>query len=213
MKRTYRIAVTVEATFDRKVASRSHARAVRERVESALPEPWRVAEVHVSSRARPERTVPSPGPKDAAIAKLVSDARAIYAEMKSLDPMLPNATIRFYTDGCGRSNGNRAHVHPGKWWASREHGRRVRLPRNLICLERRYLRWSLRNPTDPDLYECLARTVAHELMHIRYPGHRDEYGRRHGNGAHRRAVFHGAIDALMVKWHGAHALVHVGGTT
>lgn len=202
MKRTYRIVLTVEGIFARKINARARAR----EIAAALgldDETWRLASMRVSSKAKPERTAKPRKPSEVDRMKADLLARAIKAveTLRAADPHLPRVTVRWLRGGgCGYTRSNAAaHAHPGKWFAHRENGRRVRLPRNLVCLIAPWRVSRVGTGTmDPYGFErvrlirvpyddaALLRLMAHEVAHMKFTAK-----------THRSKAFHESVERAV----------------
>lgn len=210
MRRTYRLHIIVEGTFERKVKAKTEAeRLLRSlRVKS----PWTKAGTKVTSKAKPAPKAPRPPTADETFrAGILEHAKRIVGELRLVDPRLPRVTVRWLNDGgCGYSTGNpAAHAHRGKSWVRREPYRSVALPRNLICLVAPWhIRHMDRDTGEPSSIwstavrirvpyddERMADLMAHEIMHMRF------HNGRHGRGrGHRSKAFHDGADAVVSKW-------------
>lgn len=175
MKRYYTVSVKIQATFGRKIKSRKAKRELLDRIEKVLPTPWRISSASVTSKTVSEAEKPEKQPSATAIMKaaVLERARDILQEIRTCSPTLPKVTLRFYghkDGGCGDfpAGAGHAHAHRGQWYTHRpwnkptnlyRYGRRVRLPKNLVCLAKAR---QLINYTD----ERMAKLLCHEITHI-----------------------------------------------
>ena len=222
MQRTYRIALIVEGTFERKVKAKQEAARLLKSIR--LREPWTKAGTKVTSKAKAKPSASRPPSDDEKFrAEILVQARRIVDELRLCDHTLPRVTVRWLRDaGCGYTRGNAsAHAHRGKWYRRREGKHSVRLPKNLICLiapwntkveypptnaepvviegkhgRRGRVAWPpVKRTRVPYDDERMADLMAHEIMHMRF--HNGHHG--HGRG-HRSKAFGDAVRATLAKW-------------
>ncbi len=171
MKRIYTLTISIEGEFRAKIKSSSWKRRLRAKIENVLSDPWEIVDAKIRSIAIPERTEKERVLSKTEILKEETLIRAtrIMKEIRSESPTLPRVTIRWVDKGCrDRGGGYTAHVHRGQWYRREkianpnppwERYRRIRLPRNLICL------LNVKRVSAMD-DERLASLLCHEIVHF-----------------------------------------------
>ena len=168
MQRTYTIKLVVRGTFSRKLKAKSLAAGMLKRLR--LPEEWSPAGTEVSCRAVRELKRPEPkeNPEDAARANVLTRCCAILEEARAITQLPRQVSFRWHrhTDGGCGSIGQRhtAHAHRGGGGSTRRpSGNRVRLPKNLVCLNNRFLKM-LTNYSENELTGLVLHEVSHFIV-------------------------------------------------
>ena len=201
MNRKYRIALIIEGQFARKVKAKQEA----ERLLRSLSvrAPWAKTGTRISSRQIREPKMPeakAPDPENAEREGIMARVLEAVRQVRAATPTLPRVSVRWVDrDGCGhpsRGNWVTAHAHRGKWWTRRKSGKRVSLPRNLICLHFARLKRNLaKKGASFDGY--LAWLMAHEIAHMA------------GKRSHRSKRFGAMVRDAENHWKASVALVPV----
>lgn len=190
MKRTYRISVTVEAAFNRKVNARAHRALIVKamqrglgKVPLAILDSYKVVGSKVTSKAASERAPklsildPAEPLRDAMLVKLQVHADAMARLLGNVKkPRLrrwPNSKCGPQTGASGRWDAH-AHVYNGVTWQMRD-GRGVKRLGNLygtVCVKDRWL------DSVAAGHEDGISLLAHEIAHLRVPSVR-RHAKRH----------------------------------
>jgi len=177
MKRTYRIEVEFEATFERKISSRSWAKRIRELCAKVAPEAWAVTRTNVRSRAVPKPAAPTPpNPQEAVREATIATLQEIATAASRFVPTAPNPDVRRWPNRrCGPQFNERmpeaahSHITTGTLWFQ---GKRIGNRRGLICVKDAELDRIAAGTVDP------AWLMLHEVAHLRFrTGHAHD-GRR-----------------------------------
>jgi hypothetical protein len=180
MKRTYRIEVEFEATFDRKISSRSWARRIQEQCAKIAPEGWSVTRTRVRSRAVPKpAAMPPPDSQDAVREEVLAQLQGIATDASRFIQAAPNPRVKQWPNRwCGPKLGNgfssrtsaHAHITPGNFWFR---NKKLGKLRGIICIPRKTLdrvATGTENPVD---------LMIHEVAHLRFRTGHDHRGRRY----------------------------------
>lgn len=217
MKRTYRITLVLEATFERKIRARSWAKRLAGSVKA--PAPWKVTGTKVTSRAMPEVAPRVPDPaklaRDEEREKVVERLQGIADAMVRLAPgPTKRPRINIYPNRwCGPRWGDRmdhaiAHAHRDKravWGQSVASNGKVTHHRlgilwGLICIKPSYVDQLRANPSLFDVPDTTIdgrsilnapTLVAHELAHLR---------RTRGRHTHRQEEAANLFLDLYCRW-------------
>jgi len=194
MKRTYRIEVEFEATFERKVGARAWAKRIRELCEKAAPAGWSVTRTNVHSRAVPKPAAPPPvDPQETIREQALSTLQDIATKAARFVPSAPTPRVKQWPSRfCGPSVGDRsfghaqahAHIQPGKFWAwtnvhnadgttSRRDFHGLGRTRGIICVPARTLDGVASGSIDP------VHLMLHEVAHLRFRTGHDHDGHRY----------------------------------
>jgi hypothetical protein len=203
MKRTYRITLVIEQTFDRKAigaVDAARGALVLAANGKLAPGGWMITKTRISSSVRPERMPPAPRAPDAGVfydeianAQALDKLREIGRDMAAILGNVKKPRFEYspnaWCDGVN-AGARTAHAHnqKGVRWVNdparvgKRAGRKI--PFGLICLNRRA--FLVGHYSDPANWPEL---VAHELMHLRMPG-----------GSHGRAKYIKAVGDLVARY-------------
>ncbi len=169
MRRVYTLTIEIEAEFAAKIKSSSWKTRIRERVAKILPSPWKISKTSIRTRVEREAQERVPTEREIRKEEILLRARRIVREIKDASPRLPRPiNVRWIDKGCrDGSGGYAAHAHRGQWYRydpTRKNqfgrGKRIRLPRNLICLEN-FVHIERSYPKDWNLASLLCHEIAH----------------------------------------------------
>jgi hypothetical protein len=178
MKRTYRIDITFEAEFERKIGSRSWAKKIQEAAAKIAPPGWSVTGARVRSRAIPKPAAPAPAdPQETVREQTLALLQDIATRAARYVNAAPNPRVRVWPNRqCGpqfnerHGHGAHAHIASGTLWFG---GKKIRKTRGLICVTKAELDRVAAGWENPEWL------MIHEVAHLRYRTGHDHTGRRY----------------------------------